>query len=69
MVSRGSERGHIAKSAQGKSCIQAAINRQRPHPGRGNRLLLRPGRGPTDGEVVCESRLGGLLRHYYREAG
>ena len=43
---------------------------QRPHQGKDNKLLL-----PTDsslpstgGEVVCEQRLGGLLKHYYRKA-
>jgi putative transposase len=53
---------------------------QRPHQGLGNRLLPRPGAPPdnTDDEpaslpldlpqIKCETRLGGLLRHYYRDA-
>jgi putative transposase len=30
---------------------------------------LRLVEAPATGEVVCSQRLGGLLRHYYREAG
>ena len=43
-------------------------NRFRPHQGKGNRTLT-PLPVRADGEVRCESRLGGLLRHYHREAG
>ena len=45
-----------------------SYNRHRPHQGKGNRTLTRAPRGLTDGEVACESRLGGLLRHYYRSS-
>lgn len=44
-------------------------NRQRPHQGLGNQLLT-----PTDenaahgGPILCQERLGGLLKHYYRQA-
>jgi putative transposase len=41
----------------------------RPHQGIGNELLTPPAQPPPDeGEVVCESRLGGLLKHYHRRA-
>ncbi|XHR30482.1 MAG: integrase core domain-containing protein [Chthoniobacteraceae bacterium] len=48
-------------------------NTVRPHQGLGNRtlgvaLIPPPGSGPPDpSEVECESRLGGLLQHYYRK--
>ena len=39
------------------------------HTGLGNRPLA--GEPPTDlqGEIQCQTRLGGLLNHYYRDAG
>jgi len=50
----------------------------RPHQGIGNVLLPKPGEDPPDdervslplslSEIKCEQRLGGLLRHYYRDA-
>jgi putative transposase len=52
----------------------------RPHQGLGNSLLPRPNEPPgktTEKEraepldlsqIKCQTRLGGLLRHYYREA-
>jgi hypothetical protein len=54
----------------------------RPHQGLGNILLPRPRCGPADGasgdncispvidisEVKREQRLGGLLKHFYRNA-
>ena len=43
-------------------------NRCRPHQGKGNVLLRRSRQRSAGGEVVCESRLGGLLRHYRRSA-
>ena len=43
-------------------------NRHRPHQGKGNSTLARLTRRASGGEVVCESRLGGLLRHYRRSA-
>jgi putative transposase len=49
-------------------------HRQRPHQGKKNRLLIRPKHAtsnldPPDPTMVrCETRLGGLLRHYYRAA-
>jgi putative transposase len=64
------------------ACYVAYYNRYRPHQGIGNVLLPRPGKVPqyeADGdeavalpldldEIKCETSLGGLLRHYYREA-
>jgi putative transposase len=43
---------------------------QRPHQSMGNKPLLKlTGAEPAEhGEVVCEERLGGLLKHYYRKA-
>jgi len=44
-------------------------NADRPHQGLGNRLVTpRDGDPPTDGEVVADERLGGLLRSYRRAA-
>ena len=42
---------------------------ERPHQGVGNRVLtVSAGRGPENGEVVADERLGGLLRSYRRTA-
>ncbi|MEO0513842.1 MAG: integrase core domain-containing protein [Planctomycetota bacterium] len=44
---------------------------QRPHQSKENKPLLRLTESPPpnpDGEVLCEERLGGLLKHYYRKA-
>ena len=61
----------------------AYYHEHRPHQGIGNVLLPRLGEKPSDestdekvaitlpldlAEIQCETRLGGLLRHYYREA-
>ncbi len=41
---------------------------KRPHQGIGSRLIVEPPGDPPDtGEIVCEERLGGLLKHYYRQ--
>ncbi|MGB0675949.1 MAG: integrase core domain-containing protein [Candidatus Nanopelagicales bacterium] len=43
----------------------APYNRDRPHQGVGNHLVTPPACDPpTDGEVVAEERLGGMLRSY-----
>jgi putative transposase len=43
---------------------------ERPHQAMGNAPLIAPAAsGSTDGKVMCRERLGGVLRHYYREAG
>jgi putative transposase len=42
---------------------------ERPHQGVSNApLIIGHGDPPTDGEVVCNERLGGLLKHYQRQA-
>ena len=42
---------------------------ERAHQGVGNApLKICPCDPPTEGEVVCKERLGGLLRHYERKA-
>ena len=46
-------------------------HQERPHQGLENQLIAgQPPPAPpdTDGEVRCRTRLGGLLRHYYRAA-
>jgi hypothetical protein len=53
-------------------------NTRRPHQGLGNRTLPAAAAGPPEdlainhtpqlGRVRCQRFLGGLLRHYYREA-
>ena len=42
---------------------------ERPHQGLGNRLVLGGPPPATEGQVQCRTRLGGLLKHYYRTAG
>lgn len=49
-------------------------NQFRPHQGLGNRPLTAPAEAAASaaaspGAIVCEARLGGLLRHYVRRAG
>jgi putative transposase len=49
------------------------FNLERPHQGVGNVPLPEVGLEPItlpfpDGEVKCRTRLGGLLKHYYRDA-
>jgi putative transposase len=49
----------------------AQDNQERPHQTRGNRPPSggAPGEAPCPcGVVVCEERLGGLLKHYRRAA-
>jgi transposase InsO family protein len=42
---------------------------ERNHQGLGNELIIRSGTtAAVTGPVKCHERLGGLLRHYYREA-
>ena len=41
-------------------------NTVRPHSGLGN-LPLDYHTRKTKGKILCDSRLGGVLRHYYRE--
>jgi putative transposase len=42
---------------------------ERPHQGLGNQLLSgQPPPNDNDGEIRCRTRLGGLLKHYYRTA-
>ena len=45
------------------------FNEERPHQSLGNVPLIKPpGDPPSEGMIVCKQRLGGLLRHYYRQA-
>ncbi len=47
----------------------AHYHTKRPHQGIGNRLIVEPpGAPPGSGEIVCEERLGGVLKHYHRKA-
>ena len=42
---------------------------ERSHQGIGNRLIIMNEKAmPKDGEIKCDTRLGGLLRHYHRAA-
>lgn len=43
-------------------------NTKRPHSSIGKLPPVRDGPRLAVGEIKCESRLGGLLKHYYREA-
>jgi putative transposase len=40
---------------------------ERPHQGLDNQLVVGES-PPGEGEVACKTRLGGLLKHYYRAA-
>jgi len=46
------------------------FNAERPHQAMDNRPLTATPEttAPADGEILCRERLGGLLRHYYRQA-
>jgi putative transposase len=46
----------------------AHYHEERPHQGLENQLVLRTPPPAADGDIQCRSRLGGLLRHFYREA-
>ena len=42
---------------------------ERPHQGLENSLITAPSADPdTTGAIVCQERMGGLLKHYYRQA-
>ena len=42
---------------------------ERPHQGLGNVRIIEPeDPQPSEGEVLCRERLGGLLKSYYRDA-
>ncbi|MGJ8637475.1 MAG: integrase core domain-containing protein [Phycisphaerales bacterium] len=41
---------------------------ERPHQGIGNRPIMNDGYTTTTGLIKCDTRLGGLLQHYYRAA-
>jgi putative transposase len=43
-------------------------NRCRPHSAAGSLPPCRDRPTPAAGPIRCEERLGGLLKHYYREA-
>jgi len=47
----------------------AYFNAERPHQAMDNYTLTRSAEeAPSEGEILCQERLGGLLRHYYRAA-
>jgi hypothetical protein len=51
------------------SCYVDHYNEERPHQSKDNLPLTGDWSAPpSDGEIVCRERLGGLLRHYYRRA-
>jgi len=41
---------------------------ERPHQGLGNKPIMHAAPLSSEGEIKCYTRLGGLLRHYYRAA-
>ncbi|MBO6513050.1 MAG: transposase [Phycisphaerales bacterium] len=41
---------------------------ERPHQGIGNKKIMNASLILDEGEIHCDSRLGGLLRHYHRAA-
>ena len=41
---------------------------ERPHQGMGNRPITQSHPSVNTGEIKCDTRLGGLLRHYHRVA-
>jgi transposase InsO family protein len=60
----------------GESHLRSAINEfirhyhaERHHQGLDSRLIEPDGTAPrSEGSIECRERLGGMLRHYYREA-
>ena len=42
-------------------------NSERPHQSKDNKPLIQLPT-PAKGEIECKQRLGGLLKHYFREA-
>lgn len=47
----------------------AHYNEERPHQGKGNNLLAaKECVDAANGTIACKTRLGGLLKHYYRQA-
>jgi putative transposase len=47
----------------------AHYNEERPHQGKENNLLTSSEFAPsTMGHLTCKTRLGGLLKHYFRQA-
>lgn len=48
-------------------CVEH-YHHERPHQGIGNRPIISNGPPPITGEIRCDTRLGGLLRHYHRAA-
>ncbi|MGK0520737.1 MAG: putative transposase [Planctomycetota bacterium] len=49
--------------------LVAHYNQDRPHQSLGNNPIQpRPGEPPTEGEIIVDERLGGLLRSYRRTA-
>jgi putative transposase len=47
----------------------AYFNTERPHQAMDNAVLTgHEALAPAEGEILCRERLGGLLRHYYRQA-
>jgi putative transposase len=47
---------------------EAHYNQERPHQGLGNLPLVTQSEPPSDGAIECSERLGGWLKHYYRNA-
>ncbi len=43
-------------------------HQERPHQGVGNRLIAGQPPPSADNAIQCRTRLGGLLKHCYREA-
>jgi hypothetical protein len=59
--------GHLQRAL--KEFVDHHYRLDRPHQGLGNKVLTAStSEQPKDGEVVCDERLGGLLRSYRRVA-
>ena len=43
-------------------------NTERPHQSLENKIIEPRFEIPADGEIKCDSRLGGMLNYYYRKA-
>lgn len=52
------------------SIYQHFYNNHRPHQGKGknNHILIKDFVPRVAGEIKCEAKLGGLLKHYYRDS-
>ena len=57
----------LKKYRFGGYCVVGLYHTERPHQGIGN-TIIEPLPQPKEGKIVCQERLGGLLKSYRRAA-